>query len=214
MTLRITPLPFTVDALEPHISADTVRLHHGVHQAGYVKRVNSLLNDLGIHGSGLGDVLTEARKLHDPTLYNMAAQVWNHEFYWDSLLPGGGGSPEGDIAVLIDRDFGSYQNFVKRLFSAATGLFGSGWTWLVVDHARLKIVTTSNAERPRSRQTALLTIDVWEHAYYVDYRADRGEYVSRVIEHLLNWDAANERLKTVAIDMARAEVAIAEHSPA
>lgn len=195
MTLALEPLPYNANALEPYISEETVRLHHGTHQAGYVKRVNAITESLKLGSRTLAEIIAKAHTLHDPVLFNMTAQVWNHEFYWKSLRPGGGDAPGGAIRELIERDFGSYQNFEQQLHTTATGLFGSGWVWVVLDHDRIAITATTNAELPRSRQTPLLTIDVWEHAYYVDYRAGRAKYVSGVIEHLLNWEFANSNLQ-------------------
>lgn len=197
MKLALTPLPYSENALNPHISAETVRLHHGTHQAAYVDRVNSITEELALPSNTLAEVIAESRRLHDPVLFNMSAQVWNHEFYWQSLSPDGGGAPHGAIANLITRDFGSNANFEQQLYKTATGLFGSGWVWIVLDHDRLTITANTNAELPRARQTPLLTIDVWEHAYYVDYRAGRAKYVSAVIEHLLNWEFVNSNLRGV-----------------
>ena len=195
MTISLKPLPFSPDALEPHISATTVRLHHDHHEAGYVERVNRLVSSTNLANYSLEQILAVARDLADQTLFNMAAQVWSHSFYWSSLHPHGGGRPHGVIASLIDRDFGSYDTFAAQLRQAATSKFGSGWVWLVLQSGRLEITATTNADLPSENQLPLLVIDVWEHAYYMDYQYRRAAYVGALIEHQLNWQFANERLR-------------------
>lgn len=195
MTLSLKPLPFSLDALEPHISATTVQLHHEHHEAGYVDRVNRLVADTALASRSLEQIVAVARNRNDQTLFNMAAQAWNHSFYWSSLHPRGGGRPHGAVATLIDKDFGGYETFVDRLRQAAIGKFASGWAWLVLQNGRLEVITTSNADLPSEDHIPLLVIDVWEHAYYVDYQYRRAAYVDAVLGHLLNWDSANERLR-------------------
>ncbi len=195
MTISLKPLPFAPDALAPHISATTVQLHHERHEAGYVERVNRLVSGTKLANHSLEQIIAVARDLDDQTLFNMAAQVWNHSFYWSSLRPRGGGLPHGAIATLIDKDFGSYDIFAQQLREAATTKFGSGWAWLVLQSGRLEVTATSNADLPPEEKIPLLVIDVWEHAYYVDHQYRRAAYVGAVIEHLLNWQFANERLQ-------------------
>jgi Fe-Mn family superoxide dismutase len=195
MTILLKPLPFSPDALEPHISAATVQLHHERHEAGYVERVNRLISSTKLADQSLEQIVASARDLDDHTLFNMAAQAWNHSFYWSSLHPRGGGLPHGAIATLIDKDFGGYPTFAERLRQAATDKFGSGWAWLVLQSGKLEVIATSNADLPSEEQIPLLVIDVWEHAYYMDYQYRRAAYVAATIEHLLNWEFANERLR-------------------
>jgi superoxide dismutase, Fe-Mn family len=195
MTISLEPLPFSPDALEPHISAATVRLHHDFHQAGYVERVNRLVAGTTLADQTLEEIVAAARDLDDRTLFNMAAQSWSHSFYWKSLDPRGGGMPHGAIATLIDKNFGSYDTFTAQLREAATTQFGSGWAWLVLRSGTLEILATSNADLPSEQRLPLLVIDVWEHAYYLDYQHRRAAYVDAVIERLLNWRFANERLR-------------------
>lgn len=201
MTISLKPLPFPADALEPHISATTVRLHHEQHEAGYVDRVNRLVAGTKLANHSLEQIVAVARDLDNPTLFNMAAQAWNHSFYWSSLQPRGGGRPHGAIAALIDKDFGSYDIFVEQFRQAATTKFGSGWAWLVLQAGRLDIAATTNADLPSQEQLPLLVIDVWEHAYYMDYQYRRAAYVAAVVEHLLNWQFANERLRLADEDL-------------
>jgi Fe-Mn family superoxide dismutase len=195
MSISLPPLPYPSDALEPHISVATVRVHHDNHEAGYVDRVNTLIADTPLANQPLEAVIASAP---DQTLFNMAAQAWSHAFYWRSLHPRGGGLPRGAIAALIERDFGGYERFAGELRTAATSKFGSGWAWVVLEAGQLKITATSNADLPASSQTPLLVIDVWEHAYYLDYQYRRAAYVAAVLGHLLNWDHANERLEAAA----------------
>jgi Fe-Mn family superoxide dismutase len=195
MTISLKPLPFPPDALEPHISATTVQLHHEHHEAGYVERANRLVSSTKLVDHSLEQIVAVARDLDDQTLFNMAAQVWNHSFYWSSLQPRGGGLPHGAIAALIDKDFGTYDTFAEQLREAATTKFGSGWAWLVLQNGRLAVTVTSNADLPSEEDIPLLVIDVWEHAYYMDYQYRRAAYIAAVIEHFLNWQFANERLR-------------------
>ncbi|MCX5795186.1 MAG: superoxide dismutase [Elusimicrobia bacterium] len=182
------PLPYDQGALAPFISAETMQYHYGKHQKGYVDILNKLVAGKPEAGRTLEELVKTA-----PTgpLFNASAQVWNHTFYWNSLKPKGGGQPAGDLAAAIKRDFGSFAEFRTQFAQAATSLFGSGWAWLVLDHGQLKVVQTSNADNPlRHGQTALLVLDVWEHAYYIDYRNARAKYVDAVIDDLVNWDFA------------------------
>ena len=195
MTISLKPLPFSPDALAPHISATTVQLHHEHHEAGYVDRVNRLVSGTKLANHSLEQIIAVARDRDDQTLFDMAAQAWNHSFYWSSLHPHGGGLPHGAVATLIDKDFGSYDTFAEQLRHAATSKFGSGWAWLVLQSGRLDVTATSNADLPSEGQIPLLVIDVWEHAYYMDHQYRRATYVGAVIEHCLNWEFANERLR-------------------
>jgi Fe-Mn family superoxide dismutase len=206
MALELPPLPYSANALEPHIGAATVELHHGRHEAGYIDRVNAIAAQLGLALHSLEDAVHVARTRGHTTLFNMAAQAWNHWLYWRSLRPNGGGRPHGAVAALIDEQLDGHERFAAAFRDAATAHFGSGWAWLVVTAGRLSITTTMNAELPQAPQVPLLVIDVWEHAYYLDYQNRRAAYVTAVVDHLLNWDWANARLAaaTEAAPQARA----------
>ena len=192
----LPPLPYTEDALAPVISAKTMGFHYGKHHKTYVDNLNKLSEGTEFAGLSLTDVIKKTAGQPDKAaLFNNAAQSWNHVFFWESLSPNGGGKPSGKIAEMIDRDLGGYDKFKTDFASTAVSQFGSGWAWLVAENGKLSIRKTSNAETPASGSAApLLTIDVWEHAYYLDYQNRRADFVSAVIDKLLNWDRANERL--------------------
>ena len=186
----LPPLPYAEDALEPVISAETIKLHHGKHQKKYVDTMNELLAKTEIRGSTLEDVVRSTQG----KLFNNAAQAWNHDFYWHSLSPKGA-PPSAKLRQRLERDFGSYEKFVEQFAQAADGQFGSGWAWLVEKDGRLQVLATPNAETPMARGTrCLLGLDVWEHAYYVDYRNQREKYVQAVIDKRLNWEFAEQNL--------------------
>ncbi len=184
----LSPLPYAEDALAPVISAETLRFHHGKHHKKYVDTMNQLLKEQPVAGGALEEVVRNSQG----KLFNNAAQAWNHDFYWRSLSPQGG-KPSAALLRQIEKDFNSYDHFKADLAKAASGQFGSGWAWLVKKDGALKIVTTSNADTPMAHgDTCLLTLDVWEHAYYVDYRNDRDKYLAAVIGERLNWAFAEE----------------------
>ena len=186
------PLPYAEDALAPAVSAETLRFHYGKHHKAYVDVLNKLTAGTPEAGRGLEELVKTAPP---GPLFNAAGQVWNHAFYWRSLKPQGGGEPSGALAEAIKRDFGSYAKFREEFARAATTLFGSGWAWLVLDGGKLKVVQTSNADNPLRRgQKPLLVVDVWEHAYYIDYRNARAQYVDACLDHLLAWDFAEANL--------------------
>jgi superoxide dismutase, Fe-Mn family len=189
-------LPYPEDALAPIISARTVALHHGKHHKGYVDKTNELIGGTEFEGQALERiVLATAGKPEHSKLFNNAGQAWNHAFYWRSLKPRGGGAPTGELAAKIESAFGGFEALKKKLATAGVERFGSGWAWLVSDGKALKVVTTPNAEVPFTKgETPLLTIDVWEHAYYVDYQNRRADYLQAVIDKLLNWEFAAENL--------------------
>ncbi|MDA3038790.1 MAG: superoxide dismutase [Fe] [Actinomycetota bacterium] len=183
MAFELPPLPYANDALAPHISAETIEYHYGKHHQAYVNNLNNLLGE-GDHGT-LEDVILGA----SGGLFNNSAQVWNHTFYWHCLSPNGGGEPTGEVGEAINRAFGSFADFRTQFAQAATTQFGSGWAWLVDDGSGLKIMQTANADLPMKHDAkALLTIDVWEHAYYVDYRNARPTYIETFLDKLVNWD--------------------------
>ncbi|MDX2272471.1 MAG: superoxide dismutase [Cyanobacteriota bacterium] len=196
MAFELPALPYASDALQPYMSADTFSFHHGKHHAAYVNNLNNLIKDTDLANHSLEAIVTAS--FGDPAkmgIFNNAAQVWNHTFFWGSMKPGGGGAATGAIADKIVVDFGSYEKFVEAFKAAATTQFGSGWAWLVLENGTLKVTKTSNAENPLVHgQTPLLTLDVWEHAYYLDYQNKRPDFITAYLEHLVNWDAANERL--------------------
>jgi superoxide dismutase, Fe-Mn family len=186
----LPPLPYAEDALAPVISPETLALHHGKHQKKYVDTLNQLLQKEAVRGATLEDVVRASKG----KLFNHAAQAWNHDFYWHSLSPKKT-RPSAALARRIDADFGSYDKLTDQLAKAAADQFGSGWAWLVEDGGKLAIVTTANADTPMARgKKCLLTIDVWEHAYYVDYRSERERYLSAVIGERLNWEFAERNL--------------------
>jgi Fe-Mn family superoxide dismutase len=192
MTIATPELPYGRDALAPHISEETLNFHYGKHHLGYLGKLNAAIEaDASLQGKSLEELIMSA----SGGLFNNAAQVWNHTFYWNSMSPNGGGEPTGAIADAINAAFGSFDDFKAQFGAAAAGQFGSGWAWLVRDaEGKLSITTTGNAETPLTAGlTPILTCDVWEHAYYVDYRNDRGGYVN-AWWNLVNWDFANANL--------------------
>ncbi len=189
-------LPYAEDALAPVISANTIGFHYGKHHKAYVDNLNKLCAGTEFAALSLTEIIKKTAGQPDKAgIFNNSAQIWNHTFFWESLSPKGGGKPSGRIADLIDRDLGGYDAFKVEFANAAMTQFGSGWAWLVAEKGKLSIRKTGNAETPVSGSAApLLTIDVWEHAYYLDYQNRRADFVGAVIEKLLNWDRANERL--------------------
>lgn len=196
MAFELPALPYAQDALEPHISANTLSFHHGKHHNTYVTNLNNLVKDTDLAGKSLEEIVKAvAGDAAKAGVFNNAAQVWNHTFYWHSMSPNGGGAPSGAIAAKIDEDFGSYDKFVEEFKAAATTQFGSGWAWLVLDGGKLKVTKTANADSPIAHgQTPLLTIDVWEHAYYLDFQNRRPDYIATFLDSLVNWDFVNQNL--------------------
>ena len=193
---QLPALAWDETALDPVISADTIGVHYFKHHLNYVKKLNELVT-----GTPLADLDLEAviaATADEPAsakIFNQAAQVWNHNFFWQSLTPRGGGQPTGELARKIDAAFGGFGAFKEIFADTAVDTFGSGWAWLVAKDGKLDVVSTSNAQTPLTKgATPLLTIDVWEHAYYLDYKSDRKKYVQAVIDKLLDWKAAAERL--------------------
>ncbi len=197
MAFDLPPLPYSRDALAPHISEETLNYHYGKHHQAYVTNLNKLIEGTDLADAPLEKIIVEASKDSSKAgLFNNAAQVWNHTFYWHSMKPGGGGKPSGAIADKIDADFGSYDKFAEEFKAAGGGQFGSGWAWLVLKDGKLAIRKTPNAETPVTEEgaTPLLTMDVWEHAYYLDYQNSRPNYMGAFIENLINWDFVNQNL--------------------
>ncbi len=189
MEHQLPPLPYARDALAPHISAETMEYHYGKHHQAYVNNLNNLIKGTEFENAGLEDIVRKS----SGGLYNNAAQVWNHTFFWSGMKPGGGGAPSGPLADAIQRKWGSFDEFKKAFQASAVGNFGSGWTWLVKKtDGSVDIVNMGAAGTPLTTgDKALLTIDVWEHAYYIDYRNLRPKFVEAFLEHLANWDFAS-----------------------
>jgi Fe-Mn family superoxide dismutase len=196
MAFQLPDLPYDQAALEPHISANTLSFHYGKHHQTYVTNLNNLVKDTPLADKSLEDIIrATAGDAAKAGVFNNAAQVYNHTFYWNSMKPNGGGKPSGDLAAKIDASFGGYDQFAEAFAQAATTQFGSGWAWLVAEGDALKVVKTGNAETPLSGSaTPLLTIDVWEHAYYLDYQNRRPDYIKTFLESLVNWDFAAANL--------------------
>ena len=192
----LEPLPYAENALEPYISSKTVSFHYGKHHVGYVKKANSLVKGGPFEGKSFEEVIKHsAGKKEHEAIFNNVAQAWNHEFFWKCMKPGGGGTPKGKLATKIREAFGSFDAFKGEFLSAAGSQFGSGWTWLVLDGEKLTIVKTSNADTPLSEGIKpVYTVDVWEHAYYLDYQNRRTEFVKNVLSHLANWDFVASQL--------------------
>lgn len=194
MKLELPELPYASNALEPHMSAETFSYHHGKHHNAYVVKGNELLEEAGIDADNLEDLVRKSAEVGGP-LFNNVAQVYNHNFFWKSMKPNGGGAATGRIADKINADFGSFDNFKKQFIDNGVGQFGSGWVWLVLDGDKLKVVKTPNAETPLTTGAKpLLVCDVWEHAYYLDYQNRRPDFLTTFLDSLANWDFANENL--------------------
>ena len=194
MTFMLPKLPFEKDALEPHISAKTLDFHHGKHHSAYITNLNKLIEGTALAGEPLEEIIKKT--VNDVTqagIFNNAAQAWNHTFYWNSIKPNRGGMPTGNIAQKINADFGNYNNFIENLKNAGLTQFGSGWAWLVLKNGKLEIIKTSNADTPIAHgMKPLLTVDIWEHAYYLDYQNRRVDYINAVLDKLINWDFVAE----------------------
>jgi Fe-Mn family superoxide dismutase len=192
MKFELPPLPYDTRALEPHISERTLEFHYGKHHQSYMTKLKAAIEGTSDEQKTLEQLIQSSAG----SIFNNAAQVWNHTFYWNSMSPDGGGKPAGSIAGFIERDFRSTDNLIEKLSAAATGQFGSGWAWLVQrPDGRLDVTSTADAENPLQHGLRpLLTIDVWEHAYYLDYQNERGKYVQAFVSELINWDFAGRNL--------------------
>lgn len=203
MTQIQANLPYDHDALEPYVSAKTLSYHHGKHHQGYVNKLNKLIDGTPLQTMTLEEIIIRARATASMDILNNAAQAWNHEFLWESMSPTGDSKPQGQIKEMIESDFGDIDRFKDEFRSAALSQFGSGWVWLVQDGSKLRILTTGNADSPvATRMKPLLTLDVWEHAYYLDYQNERKRYVDAFLDHLVNWKFAAANLKSGGIDKA------------
>jgi Fe-Mn family superoxide dismutase len=191
MAFELPPLPWAEDALAPHISAETIEYHYGKHHKTYVDNLNKAVDGTPDADLTLEEIILKA----EGPLFNNSAQVWNHTFFWNSLSPNGGGAPSGAVAEKIDASFGSYDEFRTQITQAGTTQFGSGWAWLIDNNGTLEVTKTANADLPlKHGQKALWTIDVWEHAYYIDYRNARPKFIDAVLDNLINWDFVNQNL--------------------
>jgi Fe-Mn family superoxide dismutase len=196
MAISLPELPYGKDALAPHISANTLDFHYGKHHKTYVDNLNKLITGTDLAEKSLEEIIKiSVGDSAKAGIFNNAAQIWNHSFYWQCLKKSGGGSPTGAIASKINAAWGSYDKFAEELKNAGVTQFGSGWAWLVLEDGQLKITKTANADTPLAHgQKPLLTIDVWEHAYYLDYQNRRPDYLTAVIQNLINWDFVNANL--------------------
>lgn len=198
MSIILSPLPYELSGLAPFISRETLEFHHGKHHNTYVNNLNGLIKDSPLAEKTLEEIIhASADQSGKEGIFNNAAQVWNHTFFWSSMKPEGGGKPSGDMATLIDRDFGHFDAFCEEFKKITVSQFGSGWGWLVLDDGKLKIVKTANADLPLIHgQTPLLTCDVWEHAYYLDFQNRRVDYVDAFLRSLVNWSFAEKNLQS------------------
>ncbi len=196
MAITLPELPYAQDALAPHISANTLSFHYGKHHNTYVVNLNKLIEGTDLADKSLEEIIQSAADSGNAGVFNNAAQVWNHTFYWNSMKPSGGGEPSGELLDRINSDFGSLDKFKEEFAVAGATQFGSGWAWLVLDaDGKLKITKTANAETPLTTSaTPLLTMDVWEHAYYLDFQNARPKYMKTFLNSLINWDFAAENL--------------------
>ncbi len=197
MAIELPKLPYERNALEPHMSENTLNFHYGKHHQAYVTNLNKLIAGTELEGLELEDIIKKvAGDDSKAGIYNNAAQVWNHTFFWNSMKPNGGGKPSGDVLAKIEADFGSFDKFVEEFKTAGATQFGSGWAWLVLDNGKLKVTKTANAITPLGTGvTPLLTMDVWEHAYYLDYQNARPGYIEVFLDKLVNWDFVAQNLK-------------------
>ena len=196
MSFKLPALPFAKDALGPHMSAETLDFHHGKHHQAYVDKTNELLGDSDLAGGSLIEVIRSARDKGDKKLFNNAAQLWNHSFFWQCLAAPEGQKPMGQLAELIDEAFGSTDALLAKLKEEAVAHFASGWAWLVLDNNKLKVTSLHDADTPvvYPELKPLLTLDVWEHAYYIDYRNERPKFAESVLGNIVNWEFVAKNL--------------------
>ena len=197
MSITLCELPYKQNELEPYVSSKTLEFHYGKHHSAYVNNLNKLIEGTDLEKETLENIVVKTASQPDRIgIFNNAAQIWNHTFYWQSLKPASGGVPTGSIAKRINYDYGDYDSFAEELKNAGLAQFGSGWVWLVLEQDRLKIMKTSNADTPIAHHIkTLMTIDVWEHAYYIDYQNRRSDYLDAIIKNLINWEYVNDNLE-------------------
>lgn len=195
MTFQLPELPFAKDALGKYMSAETLDYHHGRHHNAYVQKTNDMLAEHGLEDASLTDVIKHAHDRQKSGLFNNAAQIWNHSFFWQCLAPAGSTSPTGKLKTMIDSDFGSQDSLLAALQAESAGHFGSGWGWLILNNGKLEVTSLHDADTPLVHgMTPLLTLDVWEHAYYIDYRNARPDYLKSVLHNIINWDFVGQNL--------------------
>ncbi|TMJ19528.1 MAG: superoxide dismutase [Alphaproteobacteria bacterium] len=204
MTFTLPALPFARDALGKFMSAETLDFHHGKHHKAYVDKANALIADKGIETRSLVETIRSAKEQGDTGLFNNAAQIWNHSFFWQCLAPPEGQRPSGKLAAMIEEDFGTAEQLLARLKDEAVGHFASGWAWLVLDGGRLRITSLHDADTPavHDGMKPLLTLDVWEHAYYIDYRNERPRFAESVLGNIVNWDFVGRNLDGEGLERA------------
>jgi len=200
MPFSLPKLPYDIKDLEPYISENTLNYHYGKHHQAYVNNVNNLIKDTELEAKTLEEIIKVTAGNADKTaIFNNAGQVWNHTFYWHSLKPKCGGEPKGKLREKKEQDVGGFENFKEQFKQAGVTQFGSGWAWLVLENGKLKITKTSSADMPFTHnQKPLITVDVWEHAYYLDYQNRRPDYLGIFIEHLINWEFAENNFLQMA----------------
>jgi superoxide dismutase, Fe-Mn family len=207
MAFTLPDLPFQKEALGDYMSAETLDYHHGKHHKAYVEKTNGMLGDKGLEGASLTEVIRAAKERGDNGLFNNSAQIWNHSFYWQCLAPPQGQRPSGQLAEMIDDAFGSTDNLLAKLKEEAVGHFSNGWAWLVLDRDQLKITSLHDADTPvvHEGMKPLLTLDVWEHAYYIDYRNARPDFAEKVLGNIVNWEFVAQNLDGAGIRRADQE---------
>ncbi len=190
MPFTLPPLPFPKQALGDYMSSETLEFHHGKHHQAYIDKTNEIVGEKGLEGASLSEVIRSARQSGDESLFNNGAQAWNHSFYWNCLAPPEGQRPTGQLAEMIDEAFGSTQSLLTKLKEEAVGHFSNGWAWLVLDRGQLRITSLHDADTPLVHEgmNPLLTLDVWEHAYYLDYRNARPDFAEKVLGNIVNWE--------------------------
>jgi superoxide dismutase, Fe-Mn family len=195
MPLQLPDLPYNLTALEPHMSRRTLEFHHGKHHKAYVDNTNAAVKGTPLENADIVTIIRSAKSQGQTKLFNNSAQVWNHTFFWNGVKAGGGEGPIGEVAKRIEADFGGFEAFKKTFAAEATGHFASGWAWLVVKDGRLALMSTHDADTPvvHAGVTPLLTADVWEHAYYLDYQNARGSFIEAFLTHLINWEEVERR---------------------
>jgi Fe-Mn family superoxide dismutase len=195
MAFELPELPYARDALQPHMSSETFDYHYGKHHKAYVDKTNGMLAEKGLEGASLIEVIKAAKDKGDKGLFNNSAQIWNHSFFWQCLAPQGATSPSGKLKEMIDSDFGSHDALLEKLATESANHFASGWGWLVLHNGKLEVTSLHDADTPVVHgMTPLLTLDVWEHAYYIDYRNARPDYLKSVLGNIINWDFVGQNL--------------------
>jgi Fe-Mn family superoxide dismutase len=195
MAFILPELPFDRDALGPHMSGETLDFHHGKHHKAYVDKANGLIGDTDLENASLVEVIRAAKERGDKPLFNNTAQIWNHSFFWQCLAPEGSTRPSGKLREMIGSDFGGEDQLLEQLTKESVNHFASGWGWLILNKGKLEVTSLHDADTPVAHgMTPLLTIDVWEHAYYIDYRNDRQKFVKMILENIVNWDFVAQNL--------------------